>query len=242
MATFNVLQSQERLDLDSSEQPDVHPTTRFAAQRVDTSAAEEAAANAAKTSQPLEDQLLLAAQACGITTVDASRYEVLAQYCRELWKWNEKINLTRHTTPELFVHRDWLDSVRLAAQLKPDEKVLDFGSGSGVPGITVALLRPDVTVALCDSVQKKARTLEEICKSLKLPIKVHSVNVKDVLEEEHYDTLTARAVGSISKMLTWLKPYWHQFDRLLTIKGPSWVDERAEARHVERYRKSNCAS
>ncbi len=174
----------------------------------------------------------MAAHACGITSVESSRYELLAQYCRELWSWNEKINLTRHTTPELFVHRDWLDTVRLAAHIQPNERVLDFGSGSGVPGLTLAIVRPDLKIALCDSVQKKAKVLEEICAKLKLPIEVYSINVKDVLERERFDTLTARAVGSITKMLTWLKPYWNRFDRLLTVKGPTWVDERGEARHV----------
>lgn len=167
-----------------------------------------------------------------MTDIADDRYELLARYCQELWGWNEKINLTRHTTPELFVHRDLLDTYRLVKHLEPNERVLDFGSGSGVPGLTSVILRPDLDMKLCDSVLKKAKVLEEIAASLKLPVVVYGLNVKEVLEEQTFHTLTARAVGSISKMVTWLKPYWGRFGRLLTIKGPSWVEERGEARHM----------
>jgi 16S rRNA (guanine527-N7)-methyltransferase len=52
-----------------------------------------------------------------------------------------------------------------------------------------------------------------------------------VLEINTFDTLVARAVASLRKVLTWLAPHWDAFDRLLLVKGPAWVDERSEARH-----------
>ncbi len=180
---------------------------------------------------PLAEQLRVHAVELGITDITDSQYSQLAKYCDALWAWNEKINLTRHTDAETFAQRDLLDTWKLAKLLKEGETVLDFGSGSGVPGLTAAILRPDVRFELCDSVQKKARVLEDIAKQLRLPIEVHAVNVKSVLEQKSYDTLTSRAVGSLSKLCTWLEPLWGQFGRLLTIKGPSWVDERGEARH-----------
>ena len=84
-------------------------------------------------------------------------YSRLDTYCTTLWEWNTKINLTRHTTYDLFARRDLLDTVRLAEHIEPDEEVLDIGTGGGVPGIPLAILRPDLTVSLCDSVGKKAR-------------------------------------------------------------------------------------
>lgn len=188
----------------------------------------------ASDSQPskLAAQLKELAATVDISDITDKQFDLLAKYCETLWDWNQKINLTRHTTPELFVQRDLVDSYKLAKQLAPDERVLDFGSGSGVPGIPVAILRPDVQMTLCDSVQKKARVLEDISKTLRVKTKVYGLNVKGILEEESFTSLSARAVGSISKMITWLQPYWHQFDRLLTIKGPSWVEERGEARHL----------
>ena len=46
-----------------------------------------------------------------------------------------------------------------------------------------------------------------------------------------FDTLVARALASLRKVLMWLAPHWGAFDRLLLVKGPAWVEERAEARH-----------
>ncbi len=155
----------------------------------------------------------------------------LEQYCAALWDWNSKINLTRHTTFDLFARRDLLDSVKLAEHLSEDEEVLDVGTGGGVPGIPLAILRPDLTVSLCDSVGKKSKVASAIVKDLGLPVAVHAARVQDVLEDLRFNSLVTRAAGSISQLLSWLDEYWMSFDRVLAIKGPRWVEERAEARH-----------
>ena len=82
---------------------------------------------------------------------------LLEQYCRLLWDWNTKINLTRHTDYQTFVARDLVDSLALAEFLEPGERVLDVGTGGGVPGIVLAIVRPDLAVSLSESVGKKAR-------------------------------------------------------------------------------------
>ena len=155
----------------------------------------------------------------------------LEDYCTVLWDWNTKINLTRHTNFDLFARRDLLDSVKLAEQLSEDEEVLDVGTGGGVPGIPLAILRPDLTVSLCDSVAKKTKVVKDIVKRLELPVAVHASRVQDVLEDLRFNSLVTRAVGNISQLLGWVGEYWMNFDRLLAIKGPRWVDERGEARH-----------
>lgn len=155
----------------------------------------------------------------------------LEKYCAALWDWNTKINLTRHTTFDLFARRDLLDSVKLAEHLSEDEEVLDVGTGGGVPGIPLAILRPDLTVSLCDSVAKKSKVASAIVKELGLPVAVHAARVQDVLEDLRFNSLVTRAAGSISQLLSWLDEYWMSFDRVLAIKGPRWVEERAEARH-----------
>ncbi len=155
----------------------------------------------------------------------------LEQYCAALWDWNTKINLTRHTSFDLFARRDLLDSVKLAEQLSEDEEILDVGTGGGVPGIPLAILRPDLTVSLCDGVAKKSKVANAIVKDLGLPVAVHASRVQDVLEDLRFNSLVTRAAGSISQLLGWLGEYWMSFDRLLAIKGPRWVEERGEARH-----------
>ncbi len=163
--------------------------------------------------------------------IEPEKIEQLEEYCRLLWEWNEKLNLTRHTTFDLFARRDLLDSWQLSQLIQPGEEVLDVGTGGGVPGIPLAILRPDISVSLCDSVGKKSRVVDEMVLKLKLPIPVHASRVQDVLEDLRYSSLVTRAVGSISQFAGWLKDYWHCFDRLLAIKGPKWVEERGEARH-----------
>ena len=176
-------------------------------------------------------QLQLHATPLGITDISPETWNCIAEYCLQIWSWNQSINLTRHTTPELFVKRDLLDAWHLAKLLEPNEEILDIGSGGGVPGILVAILRPDVQVTLCDSVAKKMTVVTRVIDHLKLKIPVYPLSVQKVLEEFRYDTLTARAVGPLPRLCTWLKDDWHKFRRLLAIKGPKWVEERGEARH-----------
>lgn len=157
--------------------------------------------------------------------------ETLARYCELLWEWNQKLNLTRHLDFDTFVSRDVVDTVQLAAFIQPQERVLDIGSGGGVPGLVLAILRPEVIVTVSDSIEKKTKVLEDMVKRLGLRTKVVTARVQDLLPKRKYDTLTARAVGPTSKILRWVSPHWSRFDRLLLIKGPRWIEERKDARH-----------
>ena len=163
--------------------------------------------------------------------VSAEQLALLDGYRRLLWSWNERLNLTRHTTLEKFVTRDIVDSYQLSLLLGRGERVLDVGTGGGVPGVVLAILRPDLSVSLCESTQKKARAVEAIVGELGLAVPVFATRAEEVLELSTFDTLVARALASLRKVLTWLAPRWDAFDRLLLVKGPSWVEERAEARH-----------
>ena len=156
--------------------------------------------------------------------------ELLDRYCRLLWDWNTKLNLTRHTDYEKFVSRDMVDSLVIAGHLAAGERVLDMGTGGGVPGVVLAICRADLEVALCESVAKKARVVEQIVADLGLRLPVYHRRAEDLLEERTFDTLVARAVAPLAKLLTWLADRWGAFDRLLAVKGPNWVAERQEAR------------
>lgn len=155
----------------------------------------------------------------------------LEEYCRLLWTWNEKMNLTRHLDFDTFVARDLVDTVQLSQLLLEGEEVLDFGSGGGVPGITLALIRPDLDMSLSESVVKKSKALESMVADLALPIRVFPERAEKVLEDFRFDALTARAVGPLWKICTWFAPHWLSIGRLLAIKGPNWPQERGEARH-----------
>jgi 16S rRNA (guanine527-N7)-methyltransferase len=158
--------------------------------------------------------------------------ELLDAYRRLVWDWNQKINLTRHTDLEKFVSRDVVDSLAVAELLEPGELVLDVGTGAGVPGVILGIVRSDLRLVLCDSVAKKARVVRQIVRELGLDIPVVAARVQDLLGPgTQFNTLVGRAIGSIRAVLKWLKPHWRHFDRLLLIKGRSWIRERGEARH-----------
>ncbi len=164
-----------------------------------------------------------------------SKIRKLDEYCRLLWDWNTRLNLTRHTDYEKFVARDLVDSLALSEFLREGERILDVGTGGGVPGVVLAILRPDLNVELCDSTGKKAMAVSEILRELRLDVPIHHAKAEAVLAERgkgtRFTTLTVRAVSRLVQLLRMVSPCWTVFDRLLLVKGPKWPEERGEARH-----------
>jgi 16S rRNA (guanine527-N7)-methyltransferase len=203
----------------------LHPNSKHACNSDDSSTPSDVS-NGPAVSETLQE----AVEREGLS-LDTAKLQQLDTYCRALWEWNTKLNLTRHTNYDLFVRRDLLDSLRLADQLREGEEILDVGTGGGVPGLLLAILRPDLSVSLCDSVAKKAKATQDIVDQMQLPVAVYPERVQSVLQDLRFHSLVARAVGSISRILAWLADDWLSFDRLMLIKGPKWIAERGEARH-----------
>jgi 16S rRNA (guanine527-N7)-methyltransferase len=174
---------------------------------------------------------LAAALACHGIDLPPDQVALLERYCRLLWDWNQKINLTRHTDYEKFTARDLVDSLAFADFLQRGEKILDVGTGGGVPGVLLAIVRADLKVSLCESVGKRARAAAEIVERLGLSVPVFHARAEDLLAQQRYNTLVVRAVARLKKLLEWFQPHWHAFDRLLVLTGPSWIEQRGEARH-----------
>ncbi|MGA0040578.1 MAG: 16S rRNA (guanine(527)-N(7))-methyltransferase RsmG [Pirellulales bacterium] len=156
---------------------------------------------------------------------------LLAAYASALWQWNTRLNLTRHTDVARFVARDVADAVAIAGHLATSERVLDVGTGGGVPGVLLAILRPDLDVELCDSVGKRASAVEAIVKEAGLRLQVHARPAQQIVAEQRFDSLVVRAVAPLVKLLTWFEPLSDRFGRMLIIKGPRWEAEKGEARH-----------
>lgn len=163
--------------------------------------------------------------------LDEPLAQSLKTYAETMWRYNEQLNLTRHTTWDLFVGRDLRDCLQLAHLVQPDEVILDLGSGNGVPGIPLAIIRPDIEVSLAESVGKRAKVLDDLVTELNLNVPVYAARGEHLLEDFRFTTIVSRAVGSLLKFCRWVEPHWASFDRLLLVKGPKWVDERGEARH-----------
>lgn len=185
--------------------------------------------------EPLAQSIAEEAERLGLVLPPDSSQR-LAAYAASLWSWNERLNLTRHTDVEKFVSRDVADAAAICPHLARGEHVLDVGTGGGVPGVLLAILRPDLRVELCDSVAKKARAVGEIVHEAGLTLPVHEAAGQAVVAAaasrgDRFDTLVVRAVAPLVKLLSWFEPIAGQFGRLLVVKGPRWEDEKGEARH-----------
>lgn len=183
----------------------------------------------APAAAPRPDSLDAALTRHGLN-LPAAQAALVDRYCQLLWDWNQKLNLTRHTDYGRFVGRDLVDALQLAPLLATGERVLDVGTGGGVPGLLLAILRPDLDVTLCDSVQKKARAVASIVGALGLKVPVLPLRAEQVLKDHTFDTLVIRAVGPLPKLLADFRRCWPRFRRMLVFKGPRWTEELAEAR------------
>jgi 16S rRNA (guanine527-N7)-methyltransferase len=146
-----------------------------------------------------------------------------ARHLELVLETNKQFNLTSITEPREAVIKHIIDSL-LPSPLYADAKsILDLGTGAGYPGIPLAILYPEMKVHLVDSTQKKARFLQEVVNDLELTnVVVHDKRGETVLKSlptHEIDILTARAVGSIEKLLNVLKPVRKRFVKMLLFKG-----------------------
>jgi 16S rRNA (guanine527-N7)-methyltransferase len=130
-------------------------------------------------------------------------YEQLARYVRLLTRWNARINLTAVRDPRMLVELHVAECLR-CAQLIPGtvSSVLDFGSGAGLPGIPIQLVRPDLVVTLAESQNKKAAFLREAARELGLPhTSVYAGRVEDLPDSRTFDLVAMRAVDRMDLAL-----------------------------------------
>lgn len=126
--------------------------------------------------------------------------------------------------------RHLLNSAVLS-ELVPDGcRVLDVGSGAGLPGIPLALARPDLTIDLLDPMARRVAWLQEVVAELGLAVSVHrgraeDPRVRDVLGGK--DVVTARAVAPLGRLAGWSLPLVAPGGRLLAIKGATAAAEAA---------------
>jgi len=126
---------------------------------------------------------------------------------QELYQdWNLKINVvSRKDIDELYI-RHVLHSLGIAKiiDFKPDSKVLDVGTGGGFPGIPLAILFPETTFHLVDSIGKKIKVVKEVAGGLALQnVKTTHGRVEEV--KDTYDFIVSRAVAQMETFVRWTK-------------------------------------
>jgi 16S rRNA (guanine527-N7)-methyltransferase len=128
--------------------------------------------------------------------------------------------------------RHFPEALAFATELPAGPRLLDLGSGGGLPGIVIALARPDLEVHLLEATGKKATFLAEACAVLGVPGTVHHGRAEELAVGDlaaSFDVVTARAVAPLDRLVPWAAPYLRSGGRLHAIKGERWAEELAAA-------------
>ena len=166
----------------------------------------------------IEQQLKAGIAALGLTLPDGAEAKLLA-YLALLDKWNRVYNLTAVRDAERMVSHHLLDSLA-AVPFFQDETVLDVGSGGGLPGIPLALARPELRVTLIDSIAKKTAFLLQAKTELDLKnLQVVTSRVEDFRPETGFDVVTSRAFSDLKEFVTLTRHLLNPGGRWLAMKG-----------------------
>ncbi len=157
--------------------------------------------------------------------VDASRR--LTNYLTLLERWNRAYNLTAVRDPAAMVVRHLLDSLSILPWLQ-GPKVLDVGSGAGLPGLPLAIARPDCAFCLLDSNGKRTRFLIQAVAELQLPnVSVVRSRVEDYQPATLFNSVVSRAFATLADMAANAGRLCAPDGRLLAMKGVFPDDELA---------------
>ena len=151
----------------------------------------------------------------------------LAAYLALLERWNRAYNLTAVREPEAMVVRHLLDSLSILPWLE-GPRVLDVGSGAGLPGIPLAVARPEYEFCLLDSNGKRTRFLTQATAELRLPnVSIVRSRVEDYQPVTLFNSIVSRAFATLAELVADAGRLCAPTGRLLAMKGVLPDDELA---------------
>ena len=170
------------------------------------------------------------AEAMGLNLTDGQTTKLLA-YGDLILKWNKVYNLTALRDPAQVLTHHLLDSLSIIAPLQrqcPEaSRLLDVGSGAGLPGAVIAIMRPELSVSCVDAVAKKATFIQQVAAELKLP-NLHGVHSRvEVLKVEPFGVITSRAFASLVDFTGLTRQHLAEGAVWMAMKGQHPADEIA---------------
>lgn len=179
---------------------------------------------------PQEAALRAGVSALGLTLGDAQIGQLLA-YLDWIAKWNRVYNLTAVREPAEMLTHHLLDSLAVIAPLNRERagraiRLLDVGSGAGLPGVVIAICCPDVRVDCVDTVAKKAAFIQQVAVALRLP-NLRGVHARVESLTDPYDVVSSRAFASLVDFTTWSRQALGQGGAWMALKGKHPGDEIA---------------
>ena len=166
---------------------------------------------------------------------DPDQQERLLLYFSLLHQWNKSINLTGIKEPELLVYKHLGDTLLFDRAIPPKaSNLLDIGTGAGIPGLLLKILRPNLNVVLAEAVKKKCSFLRYVISVLDLSdIHIEEKRLEANKPPEHmpapgFDVIVSQAAGSLKWLLNLSLPLLKQKGTIIAIKGPAVADELSE--------------
>ena len=169
-------------------------------------------------SQDYRSRLKTGATKLGVELTDEQLDRLLA-YHALLVKWNKAYNLTSVRDAGDMVDRHLVDSLSILPALTA-EPLLDVGTGPGLPGMIIALLKPDVPVFLLDSNGKKTRFLNQVKMSLNVEnVTVVHHRLESWQPDRQFEQITSRAFATLSDMVSFSRHLLADHGRFIAMKG-----------------------
>jgi 16S rRNA (guanine527-N7)-methyltransferase len=159
--------------------------------------------------------------------VTPAQQEKLMAYLALMNKWNSVYNLTSLRDPAQMVTHHLLDSLAAVPAFKDARNVLDVGAGGGLPGIVLAITRPDMKVSMIDTVHKKTAFLKQVKAELELAnVTVYTMKVQELEVSDKFDVITSRAFADLSDFLEWSGHLLLDGGKFIALKGTAPAEEQ----------------
>ena len=159
--------------------------------------------------------------------LSAAQQEKLLDYLALLNKWNKVYNLTAVRDPMEMMTLHVLDSLAAVPAFNDAQNVLDVGAGGGLPGVVLAIARPDMKVSMIDIVHKKTAFLNQVKAELELGnVTVYTKKVQELQVKTPYDVITSRAFADLSDFVNWSGHLLAEGGRFIALKGTAPAEER----------------
>ncbi|CAN7648063.1 16S rRNA (guanine(527)-N(7))-methyltransferase RsmG [Pseudoduganella sp. LjRoot289] len=159
--------------------------------------------------------------------LSAAQQEQLLDYLALLNKWNSVYNLTSVRDPMQMMTLHLLDSLAAVPAFQGAQNVLDVGAGGGLPGVVLAIARPDMKVSMIDTVHKKTAFLTQVKAELGLAnVTVYTKKVQELEVKLPFDVITSRAFADLSDFVNWSGHLLAEGGRFIALKGTAPQDER----------------
>jgi len=176
----------------------------------------------------LEEGLRTGAKVLGLSLSDEQVQRLLG-YMALIQKWNKVYNLTALRDPADMLTHHLLDSLTAIAPLTrhtqgQPTRVLDVGSGGGLPGVVLAVCMPELNVTCVDTVAKKAAFVQQVAVSLKLP-NLRGIHARVESLTDPYQVICSRAFASLPDFVTWSRSALAEGGVWMAMKGKHPQDE-----------------